>query len=76
MRTAISDLLGNGREPLPILLDDPFVHLDSHREQQALNYLGELSQEQQILYFTKDHFLPERIQAEFSDPAVTCLSLA
>ena len=75
MRTAISELLGSGREPLPILLDDPFVHLDSHREQQALNYLGELSQEQQILYFTKDHSLPERIRTEFLGSAVTHISL-
>jgi len=76
MRIAISDLLGSGKEPLPLLLDDPFVHLDASREQQALAYLGEIAQGYQVLYFSKDSSLPDRLQDGFDRRAVTYLSVA
>jgi DNA repair exonuclease SbcCD ATPase subunit len=62
MRTAIADLLGNGKEPLPLLFDDPFVHLDANREHQALMYLSEVARDNQILFFSKDLTLPERLR--------------
>jgi uncharacterized protein YhaN len=61
-RTAISDLLGGNNETLPLLLDDPFVHLDSQRERQALAYLAQVAQDRQVLYFSKDSSLPARVR--------------
>jgi len=41
-----------GREPLPLVLDDTFVHFDSDRSRAALGVLGELSPKIQVLLFT------------------------
>lgn len=49
-RLACGTLLG--KEPLPLVLDDPFVHLDDSRRTQALALLERAAGERQILYFT------------------------
>lgn len=48
--------------PFPIIIDDAFVHFDKQRKSMMLNYLRELSQEHQVLYFTctKDTTIPSR----------------
>ncbi len=39
-------------EPLPLILDDAFIHFDDRRKHAAFEVLGELSQRMQILFFT------------------------
>ena len=48
--------------PFPIIVDDAFVHFDKHRKERMLNYLRELSQNYQVLYFTctKDNIIPSK----------------
>lgn len=43
-------------EPVPLVLDDPFVDIDSERLPRLLDFLAHLSQERdiQILLFSKD----------------------
>lgn len=43
-------------------MDDAFVHFDKHRKERMLNYLRELSQNYQVLYFTctKDNIIPSK----------------
>jgi len=60
MRIAISDLLSTGNDPLPILLDDPFVHLDASRERNALTFLESVANDYQVLFFSKDLTLADR----------------
>jgi uncharacterized protein YhaN len=38
--------------PLPLILDDAFIHFDDRRKHAAFEVLGELSQRMQILFFT------------------------
>lgn len=53
MRLAIVELLG-GRDPQPLLLDDPFVHFDEGRRARALDLLREFSRRHQVLLFSCD----------------------
>lgn len=75
MRVAVSDLLSSSKEPLPLLLDDPFVHFDATREQRALTYLCDIAKEFQLLFFSKDHTLEERLRGTGQEISVTQLEL-
>jgi len=44
--------VAGGREPLPFVLDDTFVHFDAERSRAALEVLGELAPRFQTLLFT------------------------
>ncbi len=57
LRLAIARLLSENGEPLPLLLDDPFVHFDQQRLENVLTLLRELSEETQIFIFTKDEWI-------------------
>ncbi|EHJ06702.1 hypothetical protein SS7213T_13032, partial [Staphylococcus simiae CCM 7213 = CCUG 51256] len=48
--------------PFPLIVDDAFVHFDKKRTEKMLNYLRELSQHYQVLYFTcvKDNIIPAK----------------
>jgi uncharacterized protein YhaN len=39
-------------EPLPLILDDAFIHFDERRKHAAFAVLGELSRRMQVLFFT------------------------
>ncbi|MBV8910067.1 MAG: hypothetical protein JOZ89_04845 [Gammaproteobacteria bacterium] len=54
LRVAIARFMSRSGEPLPLLLDDPFVRLDRERIAWALRYLLTLTEDTQILLFTKD----------------------
>lgn len=49
-RLAVGDLLSE--TPLPMVLDDPFVHLDEPRRKAAEAMLERISEKRQVLYFT------------------------
>lgn len=52
VRLAIVDLTLPGDEPCPIVLDDALVNLDSERREAAMELLGEIAKERQIILFT------------------------
>jgi len=54
LRVAIARVLSENAEPLPLILDDPFVHFDHQRLQNMLGFLNKLSEKNQVILFTKD----------------------
>ena len=59
-RLAVADQLSGG-EPLPLLLDEPFVNLDHEHQERALDILADLgSSGRQVIYFT---MLPEMAES-------------
>jgi len=53
---------GGGGEPAPLLLDEALVHADRRRMRAALDELGRLGQDNQIILFSKDEALAERAE--------------
>ncbi|QHS21599.1 AAA family ATPase [Virgibacillus sp. MSP4-1] len=51
LRLALSEGM-NDRHGVPFLVDDAFVHYDNSRKQEMLAIIHEISQRQQIIYFT------------------------
>jgi DNA repair exonuclease SbcCD ATPase subunit len=54
MRIGLAQHMSAIGEPVPLVLDDPFVDLDSRRLRRILDFILELSTRMQILLFTKD----------------------
>lgn len=56
MRIGLAQHMSSIGEPVPLVLDDPFVDIDSRRLPRLLDFLAQLSQERgiQILLFSKD----------------------
>lgn len=52
LRLALSELICDGNEPLPLLLDDALAQYDDRRMETALEFLNEYSKESQIIMFT------------------------
>lgn len=52
LRIALLDMVAAEGEPIPLLLDDPFVTYDDQRVRHALRLLGEWAQGRQILLLT------------------------
>ncbi len=65
LRLALARLLGQSRETLPLLLDEPLAHCDTDHLQRALDYLLSQAENTQILLFSRD----ERIRAHLREPA-------
>ena len=59
-RVALARIISGSTESLPLLLDEALVHADRRRIKAALDELGRLGQEHQILLFSKDETLVER----------------
>lgn len=54
MRIGLAQHMSSVGEPVPLVLDDPFVDVDTERLPRILDYLAELSGRVQVLIFTKD----------------------
>jgi uncharacterized protein YhaN len=54
LRLGLTELMSNGRERLPLILDDPLVNYDRDRLQHGLDFLAEIAGRGQVLLFTKD----------------------
>ena len=54
MRIGLAQHMSAIGEPVPLVLDDPFVDLDSRRLRRILDFLLDLSGRMQVLLFTKD----------------------
>lgn len=52
LRIALSNVLGEGNEKLPIIIDEAFVHYDDLRMLNILEFLLEVSKIRQIIIFT------------------------
>jgi len=54
MRIGLAQHMSAIGEPVPLVLDDPFVDVDSVRLPRMLDFLLELSERMQVMIFTKD----------------------
>ena len=54
MRIGLAQHMSAIGEPVPLVLDDPFVDVDAVRLPRMLDFLLELSERMQVLIFTKD----------------------
>src|ERR1700737_1443673 len=61
-RLALARIIGGNAEPPPLLLDEALVHADRRRMRAALDELGRLGQDHQIILFSKDDSLAERAE--------------
>ncbi|MDQ6883691.1 MAG: AAA family ATPase [Candidatus Dormibacteraeota bacterium] len=61
-RVALARIIGGSAEPAPLLLDEALVHADRRRMRAALDELGRLGQDNQIILFSKDEALAERAE--------------
>src|SRR5437899_1485730 len=64
-RLALARIIGGNAEPPPLLLDEALVHADRRRMRAAMDELGRLGQEHQIILFSKEEGLADR--AEMAD---------
>jgi uncharacterized protein YhaN len=69
-RLELTRLLAPAGEPLPVLLDDPFAHLDRTRLGDALALLADLAADRQLVVFTTQ---PEAV--ELAPAGVTLIEL-
>jgi uncharacterized protein YhaN len=69
-RLELTRLLASAGEPLPVLLDDPFAHLDRTRLGDALALLADLAADRQLVVFTTQ---PEAV--ELAPDGVTLIEL-
>jgi uncharacterized protein YhaN len=61
-RVALAKIIGGNAESPPLLLDEALVHADRRRMRAALDELGRLGQDHQIILFSKDESLAERAE--------------
>ena len=54
LRLGLAELLSDGREQLPLILDDPLVNYDAARLANGLEFLSRMAEQAQVLLFTKD----------------------
>ncbi len=52
LRIALLDLITDPHEPVPLILDDPFVQYDQTRLRASLEYLGQAATQRQIILMT------------------------
>ncbi len=69
-RLELVQLIAPSSEPLPVLLDEPFAHLDSERVRAALEVLTDLARDRQIVVFTT-----QRDAADLAPNSTTLLEL-
>jgi uncharacterized protein YhaN len=63
-RLELVQLIAPSTEPVPVLLDDPFAHLDRRRLTDALELLAELASGRQLIVFTTQEDAIERAPGE------------
>lgn len=70
MRIGLAQHMSSIHEPVPLVLDDPFVDIDSQRLPRLLEFLARLSQERaiQVLLFSKDEHTLHWFQESALEP--------
>jgi uncharacterized protein YhaN len=61
LRAALAQELA-GREPLPLVLDDPTAHFDEERRGALLGYLEDLAKDIQVVLLTHDRRVLNQIR--------------
>src|SRR5439155_23716332 len=56
-RVALARIIGGNAEPPPLRLDEALVHADRRRMRAALDEVGRLGRDQQVIWFWKDESL-------------------
>ena len=74
LRVASIERFLESNPPLPLILDDAFVHFDDQRAQAAIEVLGELSSRTQVLLFTHHHRMVELAQKALGRDGMICMS--
>ncbi|TMC59472.1 MAG: hypothetical protein E6J26_03795 [Chloroflexi bacterium] len=69
LRFGLAELISDGREPLPYLLDDPFVNYDDERLHDTLALMERVTERTQLLLFTKDDYIMHWFTSKDFDPA-------
>lgn len=77
MRLAAVDFMmrRQSQEPIPIVLDDPFVHYDEQRLQRALLLLTRLSERTQVFYFSNRPEIATLLRGMLGEPALHAIAL-
>ncbi|HEX6492115.1 MAG TPA: hypothetical protein VF112_01320, partial [Candidatus Dormibacteraeota bacterium] len=63
LRLALTEVLGEAGEPVPLLLDDPLLSSDPRRRRTAIEFLLRLSADTQVLLTTADPAVAEQVAA-------------
>jgi uncharacterized protein YhaN len=66
LRLGLTELMGVGRERLPLILDDPLVNYDVERQLHSLEFLVQEAQHAQVLIFTKDEMTMHWFKKNYS----------
>jgi uncharacterized protein YhaN len=72
-RLEIARLLDPTAGRAPLLLDDPFAHFDSERLRLGVQLIAEVAERRQVILFTEDREVIERVQE--ADPACALIEL-
>jgi|GEM_PF-2598699 len=75
LRIILAQVLTDGHEPCPVLLDDPTVHADPERKEQVLEYLLQSSNDHQVILFTQDQLVVQWASARRSHQKTKLLKL-
>ncbi|MDF2987113.1 MAG: hypothetical protein K0R50_2623 [Eubacterium sp.] len=75
LRIAIAETVLKGNEGLPLIMDEPFAQYDDDRTIKALNRIGELSKNRQIIIFTCKQREVEQINSCIGSGACKICSL-
>jgi uncharacterized protein YhaN len=70
LRFGLAEMMSEGRESLPFLLDDPFVNYDHSHLMLTLNMLAKVAEHSQLLLFTKDEVIVDWFKGSRFDPAL------
>ena len=70
LRLALTEVLGEAGEPVPLLLDDPLLSSDPRRRRTAVEFLLRLSADTQVLLTTADPSVAEQVAASGLDGCV------
>lgn len=65
--------VGPSSEPVPVLLDDPFVRVPAERKWELMDMLRRLSEKTQLLYLTDDPFVGAWARRRADSGAITLL---
>ncbi len=68
MRVGLAQHMSAIGEPVPLVLDDPFVDLDSRRLPRMMRFLLDLSERMQVLFFTKEASIMRWFEENASGP--------
>lgn len=74
LRLAMTDLLSENMEPLPVILDEAFSQYDDDRIHLAANYLGSGSSDKQIILMTCSEYELNTIKNEASGSSIITLN--